>query len=44
MLSNTEAACVTIALALCVKRKEKASPLDQRMVQYKDHNTYMKIS
>lgn len=31
MLSDTEGACATIALALCLK--EKTSPLDQKMVQ-----------
>jgi len=31
MLSDTEGACVTIALALCLKGK--TSPLDQRMEQ-----------
>jgi hypothetical protein len=41
MLSDTDAACVAIALALCFK-KEKELPLHQRMVQKKT-TTHTKI-
>jgi hypothetical protein len=41
MLSDTEAACVTIALALCLKKKKHHHWTKE---WYKDHNTYMKIS
>jgi len=41
MLSDTEAACVAIALALCLKKKKYYQWTKE---WYKDHNTHKKIS
>jgi hypothetical protein len=42
MLSDTDAACLAIALAMCLEKK-KQSLLDQSMVRtYEDRNTRVK--
>ena len=43
MLMGTDTACVAIALALCLK-KEKESPLDQRVVQTKTVGLHIRKS
>jgi hypothetical protein len=43
MLSDTEAACVAIALAVCLK-KEKGSPQDQRVIQTKTTIIHTQVS
>jgi hypothetical protein len=35
MLSNTDAACVANAVAMCLKKEKENSPLDQRMAETK---------
>jgi hypothetical protein len=40
MLSNTESRCLTIALAVCLKKKEEAAQMDEWVIEKKRRNEY----